>query len=165
MYPPFCSPIFCHLSGNFIIPTSEKFLSFWAKNWSQCLLQSSRELKYFPSREFCKDWNNWKSKVQCLMDKWMNQNFPTKLWQFFPGHQSNMQPCIILMEDYAFSVDWFKMFFVQCCFQLVQLRAVLVVINCLAFRKELVKDYPLPIPPYTQCHLLWMKIGLWCGCW
>ena len=23
----------------------------------------------------------------------------------------------------------------------------------------------LPVPPYTQHHLLWMKAGLWCGWW
>ena len=35
----------------------------------------------------------------------MNQNFPAKLQQFLPGYQRNMQSCIILMEDYEFSVD------------------------------------------------------------
>ena len=63
MYSPFCSTTFCHVSGNFIIPSSQNcFLSFWAKNCSRCLLQSSRELKFFPLTEFGKDWNKWKSK-------------------------------------------------------------------------------------------------------
>ena len=61
-YSPFCSTTFCHFSGNFIIPSSQNFLSFWAKNCSRCLLQSSKELKFFPLREFCKDWNKWKSE-------------------------------------------------------------------------------------------------------
>ena len=51
-YSPFWSTTFCHFSGNFIIPSSQNFLSFWAKNWSRYLLQSSRELKFFPLREF-----------------------------------------------------------------------------------------------------------------
>ena len=61
-YSPFCSTTFCHFSGNFIIPSSQNILSFWAKNCSRCLLQSSREWKYFPLREFCKDRNQWKSE-------------------------------------------------------------------------------------------------------
>ncbi|XP_057395579.1 dihydropyrimidinase-like isoform X2 [Balaenoptera acutorostrata] len=32
------------------------------KNCSRCLLQSSRELEFFPLREFCKDRNKWKSE-------------------------------------------------------------------------------------------------------
>ena len=61
-YSPFCSTTFCHFSGNFIIPSSQNLLSFWAKNCSRCLLQSSRELKFFSLSEFWKDRNKWKSK-------------------------------------------------------------------------------------------------------
>ena len=61
-YSPFCSTTFCHFSGNFIIPSSQNFLSFRAKNCSRCFLQTSRELKFFPLREFCKDQNKWKSE-------------------------------------------------------------------------------------------------------
>ena len=49
-YSPFCSTTFCYFSGNFVIPPSLNFLSFWAKNCSRYLLQSSRELKFFPWR-------------------------------------------------------------------------------------------------------------------
>ena len=42
-----CSTAFCHFSGNFVIPSSQNFLSLWAKNCSRCLLQSSRELNFF----------------------------------------------------------------------------------------------------------------------
>ena len=59
-YSLFCSNTFCYFLGNFIIPSSPNFLSHWAKNCSRCLLQSSRELKFFPLKEFCKDWNKWK---------------------------------------------------------------------------------------------------------
>ena len=62
MHSPFFSSTFCHFSGNSIIPSSQNFLSFWAKNCSRCLLQSSRELKFFPLREFFKDRNKWKSE-------------------------------------------------------------------------------------------------------
>ena len=50
-----CSTNSGHFSGYFIISSSQNFLSFWAKNSSRCLLQSSKELKYFPLKEFCKD--------------------------------------------------------------------------------------------------------------
>ena len=62
IYLPFCSTTFCHFSGNFKIPSSQYFLFFWAKNCSKCLLQSSRELKFFPLREFCKGQNKWKAE-------------------------------------------------------------------------------------------------------
>ena len=61
-YSLFCSNTFCYFLGNFIIPSSPNFLSHWAKNCSRCLLQSSRELKFFPLTELGKDWNKWKSK-------------------------------------------------------------------------------------------------------
>ena len=32
IYSPFCSTTFCHFSGNFIILSSQNFLSFWTKN-------------------------------------------------------------------------------------------------------------------------------------
>ena len=68
MYSPFCYTTFCHFSGSFIIPSPQNFLSFWAKNCSRCLLQSSRELTFFPLREYCKDWNKWKTEVQRLLN-------------------------------------------------------------------------------------------------
>ena len=64
-YLLFCSTTFCHFSGNFIISFSQNVLSFWAKNYSGCPLQSSRELKFFPIREFCNDRN--KCKPKCAM--------------------------------------------------------------------------------------------------
>ena len=50
------------LFSNFVIPSSQNLLSFWAKNCSRCLLQSSREWKFFLLREFCKDLNKWKTE-------------------------------------------------------------------------------------------------------
>ena len=50
-------------------------------------------------KEFCKDWNRH-LKVQCLVGMADESELPSKA-----GHQSNMGSCIILMEDYAFSVN------------------------------------------------------------
>ena len=59
-----CSNTFCHFSDNFVISSSQNFISFWTKNCSRLyLLQSSRELKCFLLREFCKDRNKWTSEV------------------------------------------------------------------------------------------------------
>ena len=35
----------------------------------------------------------------------------------------------------------------------------------LVFQKELIIEDSLPILPYTQHHLLWMKTSVWCGWW
>ena len=106
MYSPFCSTTFCHFSGNFIMLSSQSFLSFWAKSCSRCLLQSSRELTFFPLREFCKDLNKWKPKgaMSDEYSRWIRTSQPS-CNSFFLGHQRNMRSCLILTEDYAFSVD------------------------------------------------------------
>ena len=64
MYSLLCSIIFCHLSGNFIIPPSQFFFFFMflTKDCSKCILPSSNELNFFPFRKFCKDQNKWKSE-------------------------------------------------------------------------------------------------------
>lgn len=33
------------------------------------------------------------------------------------------------------------------------------------FSKQLIIEEALPIPPFIQYQLLWMKISLWCGWW
>ena len=78
-YSPFCSTTFCRFSGNFIIPCSQNFLSFWAKDCSRCLLQFSRELKFFSLWEFCKDRNKWKSEgaVSGEYGAWMRTSQPS----------------------------------------------------------------------------------------
>ena len=57
--------------------------------------------------------------------------------------------CIILIEDYAFSVDKFRMVSTECNFQLAYLGVVLSGIDHLVFWKELVIEDSLPILPYT----------------
>ena len=76
---PFCSAAFCHFSGNFVIPSYQNFLSFWAKNCSRRFLQSSRELKIFLLREFCKDWSKWKSEdaMSGEYSRWIRASQPS----------------------------------------------------------------------------------------
>ena len=105
----FCSAKFCHFSGNCIIASSQNFLSFWAKNCSRCLLQSSRKLfptgEIFSIKRICEDGNKWKSKgaMSDEYGRWIN--VLAKLSQLLPGHQRNICSCIIQMEDDVFSVD------------------------------------------------------------
>ena len=50
-------------SSNFIIPSSQNFLSFQANNCFRWLLLSSRDgIFFFPSGEFCENQNKWKSR-------------------------------------------------------------------------------------------------------
>ena len=104
-YSPFCSTIFCHIPGNVIIPFSKNFLSSWAKNCSRYLLQSSRELIFFPVRESCKDQNKWKFKgtMFCEYGGWI-RNSQTSPNSFFLviTHQRIMQSWVILMEEWVF---------------------------------------------------------------
>ena len=98
-YSLFCSTTFCHFSGNFIIPSSQNFLSFWAKNCSRCLLQSSRELKCFPIREFCKDQNKWKSEGATSGEygRWIRTSQPS--YNSF---------CLIIKETCSLVLSWWK---------------------------------------------------------
>ena len=90
------STIFCHFSGNFITSSSQNFLSFWTNNCSRCLWQSSRELKIFPLKEFCKDQNKGKSEG-AISGEYSGsiRTFLPSYKQFLPGHQRNMGSCII----------------------------------------------------------------------
>ena len=98
MYSPSYSTTFCHFSGNLIIPSSQN-LSFWAKNCSRCLLQSSRELKYFPLREFCKDQNKWKSEgtMSGEYSRWIRTSQP-RCNSF----------CLVIKETCALLLTWWK---------------------------------------------------------
>ena len=71
---------------------------------------------FFPLREFCKDWNQWKSEgtMSGEYEGWIRTSQPS--CKFLPVHQRNKQSCV---EDDAFSVDWFPMLSVKCCFQLI----------------------------------------------
>ena len=62
MYSPFCSTTFCHFSINFIIPSSQNFLSFLSKELFQVPFTIFQGIEFFPLKEFCKDQNKWKSE-------------------------------------------------------------------------------------------------------
>ena len=49
---------------------------------------------------------NGKLKLHCLVNT-ADESELAKLWQFLPGLQRHMWSCIILMEDYAVSLDQF----------------------------------------------------------
>ena len=98
-YSPFCFTTFYHFSGNFIIPSSQNFLSSWAKNCSRCLLQSSRELKFFPLRKFCKDRNKWKSEgaMSGEYSGWIRTSQP-----------SCNRFCLVIKETCGLALPWWK---------------------------------------------------------
>ena len=98
-YSPFCSTTFCHFSGNFIILSSQNFLSFWVKNCSRCLLQSSRELKFFPLREFCDDQNKWKSEgaMSGEYGRWIRTSQP-----------NCNSFCLVIKETCGLALSWWK---------------------------------------------------------
>ena len=85
MYSPFCSTTFCHFSGNLIIPSSQNFLSFWAKKYSRYLLQFSRELKFFPLRDFVNTKINGNPKVQSLVNTADELELPSQAVTVFAG--------------------------------------------------------------------------------
>ena len=163
MYSPFCSTVFCHFSENFKIPSSQNVLSFWAKNCFKYLLQSSRKLKLFPLREFCKDLNKSKSEgaVFAEYSEWVRTSQPN--WNRFAWlskkhvilnypHERFCSSCWLIQDAF----HWVML-------QLVSLVAVLVGINCLHFQEELMIEDSLSNPPYMQHHLLWMKTSFLCG--
>ena len=43
--------------------------------------------------------------MQCLVNTVDESELPIQAITVLPGHQGNTRPCIILMEDDAFSVD------------------------------------------------------------
>ena len=99
MYSPFCSTTFCHFSGNFVIPSSQNYLSFWAKNWSRCLLQSFRELKFSPLREYCKDRNKWISEG-AMSDEYGGWIRTSQL--------SCNSFCLVIKETCSLALSWWK---------------------------------------------------------
>ena len=91
------------------------------------------------------------------------------IWQMNQNTQPSCNSfCLIIKETYGLGLSWWKIIHVlgwcECFFQLAQLK-VLVGINRLVFWRELIIEDSLPVPPFTQHHLLWMKTRLWCGCW
>ena len=68
---PLCSTVFCHFSGNFIIPSSPSFLSF--RTVPGALYSLPGNWNFFPLREFCKDQKRWMKEGRT------QPSFPVKL--------------------------------------------------------------------------------------
>ena len=86
-------------------------------------LQYSRELKLFPLRELCKDWNKRKSEGAVSAEYSDESGLPSQAGTVFArsGHQGNMQSRVLVMEDSAFSVGELWTLFIESSFQLVSL--------------------------------------------
>ena len=86
-------------SGSFITLYSQSILSFWAKNCSMCVLESSRELKFLPLRELCKDWNKWKSKgaMSSEYSRWIRTSQPRC-----------KSLCLVTKETCSLALPWGK---------------------------------------------------------
>ena len=97
-YSSFCSITFCHFPGNFIISSSQNILYFWVKNCFRCLLQSSKELKFFPLGEFCKDQNKWTSKgaMSGEYGRWIRTYQPS----------CNNSFCLVIKETCGLALSW-----------------------------------------------------------
>ena len=74
-------------------------LFIWAKNYSRCLLQSCRELKFFPLREFCKDPNKWTSEGA------MSGGYGGWIRTFQPRCNSL---CVVIKETCGLVLSWWK---------------------------------------------------------
>ena len=164
MYSLFRPTICCHLSGNFIISSSPNVLPFEQRTVPGAFCSLPGNCNFFPSGEFCKDRNKWKSKgsVSGENSKWIRTSQP-----------SCNSFCLVIKETCSFALSWWKIMhfcwlildaFHQALLSLVWLGAGLVGISHLVFQKELKIGDSLPIPPFTH-HLLWLKTSLWCGCW
>ena len=94
----FCSTAYCHFPGNFKIPSFPNFY-LWAKNCFRCILQFSSELKIFPLREFCKDWNKYASEgsISGEYGRWIRTSHP-KCLSF----------CLIIKEICNLLLTWWK---------------------------------------------------------
>ena len=129
------------------------FLSFWAKNCSRYVLQSSRELNFFfPLRKFCKDQGKWKpaGAMSGEYGVWIRTSQPNCNGFFLIIKEA----CILHYPDgrlYVFC--WL----ITGAFQLASLETVLIGINY-EFWKELIIEGSLH-------HIIWMKVGLWYGWW
>ena len=79
--------------------TLPKLLSLWAKSCSQCLLQLSRELKFFPLREFCKGKNKVKQEGA------MPGGYSRWIRTFRPSCNDF---CLIIKETCGLALSWWK---------------------------------------------------------
>ena len=77
-----CSATFCHFPGNFIIPSSQDLLSFWANSCSRCLfffLVFQGFGNFSIMRSFKRQKQIEIQRCNVWWIEWMNQNFPATL--------------------------------------------------------------------------------------
>ena len=114
MYSLFRSSTFCHFSGNFTIPPSQNFLSCWAKNCFRCLLQSSRELRFFFPLGVGHNWANelnWtETEENKDQTKWTSACVVSGE---YGGGIRTSQPscnsfCLVIRETCSLVLSWWK---------------------------------------------------------
>ena len=109
IYSPFCFTTFCHFfkqlhnsifPKHFIFLSKELFQVLFTENW-----HFPENWHFFHLENMVKEKINgiWRYNVWWI--EHMNQNFPAKLKHCLPSHQRNMVSCVILTEDFGFSVD------------------------------------------------------------
>ena len=110
----FRSSTFCHFSGNFTIPPSQNFLSCWAKNCFRCLLQSSRELRFFFPLGVEHNWAtelNWtETEENKDQTKWTSEcvvsgEYGRWIRIFQPSYESFYQ---VIKEACCLALSWWK---------------------------------------------------------
>ena len=163
----FCYSIFCHFPGNFIISSSHNFLLFWAKNCSSIFYSLLGDWIFSPLREFCKDQNKWKSEgaMSGEYGGWIRTSQPPSCNSF----------CLVVRETCSLTLSWWKiMYYLLTNAECFSSSVTFSWPNWEQHLLELISfDFPegvysrglFSIPPYMQHHILWMKTGLWCGCW
>ena len=157
----FFSTTFCHFPGNCTIPSFQNFFIFLSKELFQVPFTLFQGIEFFPLREFCKDWNKWKSKSTMSGEYGGSVRTSQPICNsFLPGHQSNMVLCY---PDGRLCIFCWLILnaFHRELLSVGLMGAVFVGINHLVFLKELIIEDSIAIPPYTQHHLLWMRTGFW----
>ena len=103
--------------------------------------------------------------MPCLLDTANESELPSQAVTVFPW--SSKKHVVLQYPDEGVCIFcWLTPdAFHGVMFSVGLIGSVLVGINCLAFWKELKIEDSLPIPPYSQHYLLWMKTCLWCGWW
>ena len=138
---------------------------FLSKELLQVPFAVFKELKFFPLREFCKERNKWKSEgaMSGEYGGWIRTSQP-----------SCNSFCLVIKETWGLAVfQWkithflltnYRIFLLGVAFSWSSWKLYLLEL-IVWFSKQLIIEEALPIPPFIQYQLLWMKTGLWCGWW
>ena len=118
-YSPLYSTIFYHFSGNFIIPSSQNFLSFWAKSYLRCLLDLPGNWDFFHQENFLKIKLDGHLKVQCLVNMADESELLSKAVTIFVW--SSKKHMVLRYPDGSLCVSCWQIpdTFIKCCLLLV----------------------------------------------